>query len=440
MEYIPFIDVAWYRMSNPKSPMVITASICGPNPVDWSIHARSLYDGFLQFQRLRRKVSKYYGYYVFEDCATPYNYHINFDNNSYETKDDFISRVSEIKGQLLNPNYPLWKIHIFTDVMGQWALVAQLSHCYADGVSAVRLLQEVAAKCTIDEPNDYSDTKFHYLDINKEIAKLAALTLKKETKSIMGRLFRLFWIPYYLIRAVFAKRDKTKALRFELSGTQKCYWGKLAEVDEVKEVGRRMNGNFNMVLLSCMARSYADVLKELGTTTDILRYYVAANLRAFEPVIQLGNKIGLLLIDLPLKVIDPKIRFAVVKKEFEQAKDSMEAYSYYLLTRLVGFMPDWFEKFAIGICETKATLNVTTVPGPKEKLVLFGHEVTDLIGFVPHFGTTGNGVSFMSCGGDVFVGFTCDENLKVNPKMMYNSFKEEYNKYKDLVSLSIVDN
>ncbi|ELP91982.1 hypothetical protein EIN_386360, partial [Entamoeba invadens IP1] len=376
-EYVPFVDVCWYRMSNKKSPMVITSSVGGSTKVDWPVVIPKMYESLKQHERMTRRVTKSNGYYVFEDCEMDIDYHMNFCDAEL-SKEEYVKKINELKGLDLDENRPLWKIIIFPNVENSWRMVVKISHCLVDGLTAVRLMQEVAEASNL-ELNDYNESKYHFLEINKEIAKLAALTLSKQPKGIWTRVKRISLIPIYMLRVFFAKNDTVKCLRKKLSGKQQCFWGKMSSVDSVKEVAKQFGGNLNTLLFSCMADTFSEVVKEKGGDETEVNFYVAANLRMYEPKIQFGNKIGLLLMSLPLDNKNLKTRFETIKGRLETAKNSMEAYVYYVVQSVIGIFPDWIQALGIKIVERKATLNVTTVPGFKEPLNFFGSKVDDVM-------------------------------------------------------------
>ncbi|EKE42304.1 hypothetical protein ENUP19_0121G0018 [Entamoeba nuttalli] len=421
------VDVCWYRLTTPDNPMVITASIGGKGQIDWKNARQLLFLEFTKHKRFCQRISKLNGYYILESVQMNIDNHIIIDTTAFKSYEQYINILEKYKSAPLDTDKPQWKIYLYTNVMNEWRILARVSHCYCDGMAAMRLLKEstqhISSIIFNEEPN------YHFLDINKQIPKLSSLATKQQPATIIKRLCRILIIPYYMVKSFFVRGDFTKELRKPLSGKQLVFWKKLDSIENIKSIARCYDGTLNSLLFSCLNISYSNILKRKGSSSKQLQFYIATNLRPFEPQIKLGNNIGLLLMKLPLQETDLNSLVKYMKKQLDNAKESMEAYSYYLLQCLVGLLPDWMESIGIKIVSQKATLNVTTLPGPQDKVNFFGSEVDDFIGFVPHLGTTGNGISFIGSGGDLFVSFAVDSNLDIDPKKLYENFESAYHQF-----------
>ncbi|ELP88644.1 hypothetical protein EIN_402020 [Entamoeba invadens IP1] len=85
---------------------------------------------------------------------------------------------------------------------------------------------------------NYNESKYYFLEINKEIAKLAALTLRKQPKGIWTRVKQISLIPTYMSGVFFAHDDSMVCLMKKLIGKQQCVLEKMSSVDSVKEVAK----------------------------------------------------------------------------------------------------------------------------------------------------------------------------------------------------------
>ncbi|EDR25659.1 hypothetical protein, conserved [Entamoeba dispar SAW760] len=430
-EFMDLVDVCWYRLTTPENPMVITASIGGKGQIDWKNAKQLLFLEFTKHKRFCQRIVKLNSYYILESVPINIDDHITIDNTVFGSYEQYINILEKHKSVPLDTDKPQWKIYFYTNVMNEWRILARVSHCYCDGMAAMRLLKDSTQHISSIIFNEESN--YHILDITKEVPKLSCLADKQQPITIFKRFWKVLIIPYYMVKSFFVRGDFTKELRKPLSGKQLVFWKKLDSIENIKSIARCYDGTLNSLLFSCMNLSYSNILKRKGSSSKQLQFYIATNLRPFEPQIKLGNKIGLLLMKLPLQETDLYSLVKYMKKQLDNAKESVESYSYYLLQCLVGMLPDWIESIGIKIVSQKATLNVTSLPGPQEKVKFFGSEIEDFIGFVPHLGTTGNGVSFIGSGGDLFVSFAVDSNLCIDPKELYESFEFAYHQFSSIL-------
>ncbi|ELP86794.1 hypothetical protein EIN_347900 [Entamoeba invadens IP1] len=89
---------------------------------------------------------------------------------------------------------------------------------------------------------NYNESKYYFLEINKEIAKLAVLTLSKQPKGNKTRVKQISLILTYMSGVFFAHNDSVKCLKKKLSGKQQCVWGKMSFVDSVQKVVKQFGG------------------------------------------------------------------------------------------------------------------------------------------------------------------------------------------------------
>jgi hypothetical protein len=154
---------------------------------------------------------------------------------------------------------------------------------------------------------------------------------------------------------------------------------------------------------------------------------VPFNLRSLDDPIpdELGNDFALILLELPVGEVAPAERLREVSSRMEAIKDSREAPIAYGLVGAIGLTPPWIEDRLIGFFTDKASLVVTNVPGPRERLGFAGVPVEGVLVWAPCSGSLGMTVSIFSYAGEVTVGFMVDTALFADPEPLTRAYERE---------------
>src|SRR5207249_971580 len=92
-------------------------------------------------------------------------------------------------------------------------------------------------------------------------------------------------------------------------------WADPLPLDEVKTIGKALACSINDVLLACVAGALRDYLRRKHDPTDgvTIRALVPVNLRPLEKAWKLGNRFGLVFLDLPIGIANPIERLYSVR-------------------------------------------------------------------------------------------------------------------------------
>jgi hypothetical protein len=160
---------------------------------------------------------------------------------------------------------------------------------------------------------------------------------------------------------------------------------------------------------------------------------VPVNLRGPKEMGALGNKFGLVFLDLPVSVVDQRRRLDTVRFRMEALKGSPEAPVSLDVLAAVGFSAQAVQEAVVRIIGTKATAVLTNVPGPPIPLYLAGQPIDSLMFWVPQSGRLGLGISILSYAGHVTVGVATDAGLVPEPDEIVLGF---YGEYDELLGLA----
>jgi diacylglycerol O-acyltransferase len=198
----------------------------------------------------------------------------------------------------------------------------------------------------------------------------------------------------------------------------------------VKAVGRALGASVNDVLLSCVAGALRGYLAARGDVVDdvMLRALVPVNLRPMEDAWRLGNRFGLVFLELPLFEANPVARLYAVRASMRALKGSYQPVVALGLLAAMGAGPRALQEALLVTLARNATAVMTNVPGPQQPLWLAGAPIDTLMFWVPQSGDIGMGVSIISYAGQVQFGVVTDRGLCPDPESIVARFGDEFEK------------
>ena len=188
--------------------------------------------------------------------------------------------------------------------------------------------------------------------------------------------------------------------------------------------------NSIIVLLSSVAGALGAYLKARGDDVAgvSIRAMVPVNLRPPEKAWKLGNRFGLVFLDLPLGIDNPVERVYAVRANMEQLKGSYQPILALGILAAVGAGPRMLQEQVLGMLAKNATAVMTNVPGPQKPLYLSGAAIETLMFWVPQSGDIGMGVSILSYNDEVQFGLVTDRKLCSDPDHVIEHFAPEFEK------------
>ena len=339
--------------------------------------------------------------------------------------------VGELASEPLPQNRPLWSFHVVERFGHGSAIVARIHHCYADGIALVRILLNLAEEAAppvpphrpaptaaparpaiawasalpeaLQDPRRLAEAALHWA-----LHPQAAATAAREAAGLFEELGRLALLP----------DDPPSRLKRPLSGIRRVAWGAPLSLEEVQTIGIVLGCTVNDVLISTLAGALGQHLAAQGDVIDgvTLRATVPVDLRSrHESAAPLGNRFGLIFVDLPIGVRHPLERLYQVRAAMRALKGSEQAVLTYGLLATVGSLPRPLEDLAMTVLSTKASLVASNLRGPEAALHIAGAPVRQLLFWVPQSGSIGTGISILSYHGRVQFGVIADRALIADP-------------------------
>jgi diacylglycerol O-acyltransferase len=227
----------------------------------------------------------------------------------------------------------------------------------------------------------------------------------------------------------------TERLRFNVlyRGPQKfaCTEIPLADVKAIKlKVGTSVN-DVILALVTATIRRYCELHGD-PVKGKLLRIMVPVNLRGNTTTSELGNRISLVPVTIPLDIRQPVRLLAAVHKRSEFLKRMHAAELVSLAGGLIGMFPTSLQGVAGPLASrlpiTPFNLVCTNVPGPQVPLYLLGQKMVQCYPYVPVGGEMAVNCAILSYNGTVYFGFSGDTHaapdLRRLEKLLQECFEE----------------
>lgn len=451
LEPMDSTDVAWLRMDSDTNLMVVTSVMLLSGPVTLSRLRRTVETRFLVLKRFRQRIVRHLtGASYQTDPEFDIAHHVTtVPPGTVRGKKGLQQLVGRMATEPLDPDRPLWQMHLVPHYKGGSAIILRIHHCYADGIAMIQVLLAMTdavrdAPVPSKPPARRSSTTSHGLidSISTPLERAAGATLQMTADLWTGSMHALGHPSEAvdmaamaadtlgeLVKTVLMPSDTPSRLHRELSGVKNVAWAEPMPLDRIKLTSKALGCTINDVLVSCATGALRSYLVSVGDDVDELEFRAEIPVNVRPPdqdFTRLGNQFGLVLLDLPIRIGNPFERLFEVHRRMEDLKRSRQALAAYLMLNVMGRLPEAVEKPMLQFFTTKATTVMTNVPGPREPLYFAGSELAQLLFWVPQAGSVGIGISIFSYRGEVQIGLIADENLLPDPESVVNRFGSEF--------------
>ena len=229
--------------------------------------------------------------------------------------------------------------------------------------------------------------------------------------------------------------DSPTRFKGKPGGRKELAWSEPIPLAEIKAVGKVLGCSVNDLLLTAVAGSLRAYLVDRGD--DVagveIRAMVPVNLRGPADLGKLGNRFGLVALELPVGIENPLARLYEIRERMAKLKRSYQAELTLAILGVVGMLPKIVQQAVLDLLANKATAVMTNVPGPTSALYLAGAKLRQPRFWVPQSGDIGMGVSILSYDGNVQFGLMTDHKLVPDPQSIVDRFASEFDKFLMLV-------
>ena len=184
---------------------------------------------------------------------------------------------------------------------------------------------------------------------------------------------------------------------------------------EVRGIRGSVGGTVNDVMLTILGGGLGRYLADHGVKTNgmTVRLMIPVNVRAADEKGALGNRVSMMLPEIPVGIADPVERLAAVRAEMERLKSRNQANAFESLMRATTNLPAAYYALAGsgGVPPGGANLVCTNVPGPMIPLYSVGHRMLAHYPLVPLAGDMGIGVGITSFDKTLYLGIMSDPDI-----------------------------
>jgi diacylglycerol O-acyltransferase len=365
------------------------------------------------------------------------------------------AELKTLAGKLLSTvmdrQHPLWDMTLVHGLKGNRSgLIFRLHHCLADGIAGVGIMNVLMdanseaprppkrrLRLRVPAPPDaWTSIANSCVDSYSELVKrvlaaLADLSSMAERVAANGGNFN----TDEFVRLFPELTANTERLRFNLlyRGPQNfaCAGISLAEIKAIKQA---RGTSVNDVILSLVTAAIRRYLEFHGDTVrdQLFRMMVPVNLRGNDNPGELGNRISLVPVTIPLDIRDPKKLLAAVHRRTEFLKRAHTAEFVSLAGGLIGMLPNSAQAAAGHIISrlpfTPFNMVCTNVPGPQYPLFLMGRKMVSCYPYVPVGGEMALNCAILTYDGTAYFGFSGDvhaaPDLRRLERLLMLSFME----------------
>jgi diacylglycerol O-acyltransferase len=338
--------------------------------------------------------------------------------------------VGRLIGTLMDRAKPLWDIHVVTGLSsGRGALVIRLHHALADGISGIAAIMGVMLDRTPapsrrgDRPGPHHrprpaersiaraiagaayDTVNSFISVQEGLLALAfGLREQSMQSGVKGILGLLPEIIGPVERLPFNKR---------CTGDRTFCWAEF-DMAEVQAIRHAAGGTINDVVLSTLTGAIARYTRRPGETVDdrLIRVVCPVNLRQNES--EIGNRISILPVVLPLNMNNPVNMLRAVAARMEIMKNARVASMLALAGGCFGILPPALQA-ALWRVVPEFTLPLplfniicTNIPGSRAPLYSLGRRMIAAYPQVPTGYDLGVNCAVTSYAGKLFFGMIAD--------------------------------
>lgn len=378
--------------------------------------------------------------------------HVREERLRHGTDTELKALAGKLFSQVMDRRHPLWDMTLVHGLKrNRCAVIFRLHHCLADGIAGVALMSALLDASAAVPPLPKRKFRFEvprrpdtftslttgvvnsYSDLVKRVVSAGADLLSMGERAAIngGQL-----VPTDELSKLLPEITAfTERLRFNIPyrGPQNFAWVDVP-LEEVRAIKHTLGTSVNDVILALVTATIRAYLEQHGEAVGgrLFRMMVPVNLRATNDGGELGNRISLVPVTVPLDIRDPKKLLIAVHERTQFLKQAHAAELVSLSAGLIGMLPTSVQA-AIGplvsrLPVTPFNMVCTNVPGPQHPLYLLGHKALRWYPYVPVGGEMAMNCAILSYDGNIGFGFSGDvhavPDLRRLEKLLKLSFTE----------------
>jgi WS/DGAT/MGAT family acyltransferase len=374
------------------------------------------------------------------------------------TREQLLEFCSDLFAEMLPRDRPLWDITVIHGLEGgNTAYLSRVHHCMVDGVSGIELLLAVLDLVPSPEPTPPPAEPWKPAELSRPLESWADAVFDQWNRDIhaftewqqnlldprsqvrqmteLGRAMQVA-LPAAMRRPAATPWNKPITGKRRVAVTHMSF-------QEVRGIRSAIGGTVNDVMLTILAGALGRYLDEHGVKTPgmTLRVMIPVNVRADDEKGALGNRVSMMLPELPVGIPNAAERLAAVQGEMGRLKEHHQAGAFESLMRMGTNLPAAYYALAGmgGVPPGGANLVCTNVPGPMIPLYSVGHRMLEHYPLVPLAGDMGIGVGITSFDKSLYLGIMSDPTIIDDVDKIARYAAEEFTMLRDAAGVPVSD-
>jgi diacylglycerol O-acyltransferase / wax synthase len=397
------------------------------------------------------------------DPAFDIHRHVRTVTLKHGTEAELKAFAGKTLGKVMDRNHPLWDFTLVRGLKGnRTALIARMHHCLADGIAGIGIMSALMdvtpkaprlAKRKLQlELSPAPDTMTSIMDgmaTSYSNFMERALSAWVDVLNITERTLANGGLPASEELSSFLPEitAPTERLCFNVlyRGPQKfaCAEISLAEIKAIRHVCGASVNDVLLALITATVRRYSEFHGD-QLKGRLLRIMVPVNLRGSDGAGELGNRISLIAVNIPLDIRNPRKLLAAVHRRTEFLKRVHAAEVVSLAGGMLGFLPGPMQIFTGPMISrvpfTPFNMVCTNVPGPQFPLYILGHKMIHWYPYVPIGGEMAVNCAILSYNGMVYFGFSGDAHAAPDLARFEKFLKLSFTELRDAACVGPKDN
>lgn len=350
--------------------------------------------------------------------------------------------MSRVMSHRMDRSRPLWEYWFCEGLPdGRWALLSKLHHSMADGVSGTDLYQLLLDPTPTPRPP--VPDSWHPAEPPSTLAFTAAAVWDLASSPVRAAraATRAVRAPLQLARttarsangllslAGAARPVHGTSLTGAMDGSRRYVWTDVS-LGDIRTVRKAYRATVNDVALAAVTGGFRALLLARGENPDAhaLRSLVPVSTR--EPGAESipDNRVSLMLPYLPVDLADPGERLAAVRRRVRVLRAKHEPEAGGSLTTAAEWGPfapvSWGIRMGMRLPQRQVATVTTNVPGPRQTLYGLGHEVQEMLPYVPIADRVRIGVAMFSYRDTLTFGITGDYDTTADLDVLADGISE----------------
>jgi len=357
--------------------------------------------------------------------------------------------IGEIASTPLDRSRPLWEMYLVEGLAnGRVAVVGKIHHALADGVASANLLalgmditeapqHDNDLYVTDPAPSRGQLVRSAFVDHLRQIARIPGVVkytadgmsrVRKSSRKLSPELTRPFTPPASFMNHVITPQRRFATATLALA--------------DVKETSKKLGVTINDLVLAMSSGALRELLLKYDGKADHPLLASVPMSFDFSPDRISGNRFSGVLIALPVDVDDVSQRVQQAREAALLAKESHQLVGPELVARWAAYMPpapmeSMFRRLSNMDGQNKVlNLNISNVPGPRERGKVGGATVTEIYSVGPLTAGSGLNITVWSYVDQLNISVLADGATTDDPHEVTTGMVEDFKQIRRAAGLS----